>query len=198
MSFYNKYVLRTPRKDASQWTVLFLFGFMVGVLFLHFMDVDNKIQNTLVNDEILQRLGQIQLNLHKFFWYVFRERIFFLVGLTIVATTVVGGIVCKGFLVWYGVTLGMMMASLTIEYGVKGILLYILYGFPQVLCYIPIMMYFTQWCGELHRIVYRKEGVRNKQLFLVKMVILLVAVLITMLLECYLNPFFVKLLIGFF
>lgn len=198
MSFYKKFALRTPKKDASRWTVLFLFGFMVGVLFLHFLDAEHQIQSSLVNDGLLQRLGQIQLNLHGYFWYVFRERIFFLLGLIIVATTVVGAFVCKGFLVWYGVTLGMMLAALTIQYGIKGILLYILYAFPQVLLYIPIMMCFTQWCGELHGIVYRREGIRNKKLFLAKITMIFIMLMIAMVLECYLNPVIVRFLIRLF
>lgn len=198
MSFYKKYALGTPTKDASQWTVLFLFGFMVGVLFLHFIDVEHRIQSALVNDGILQRVGQIQLNLHGFFWYVFRERIFCLLVLIVVATTVLGAIVSKGFLVWYGVTLGMLLAALTIEYGLKGIFLYILYAFPQVLLYIPINMNFAQWCGELHGIVYRKEGIRNKKAFLMKLAVIFVAFMITIVLECYLNPLIVRFLIGLF
>ncbi|MFI3177893.1 MAG: stage II sporulation protein M [Eubacteriales bacterium] len=188
MSLRTKRVRHLHKKDANYWMILFLFGFMVGVIALHFLDQTWGMQSILINQELLQRMEQIQLDKNAYFQFVLQERVFLFITLIILATTMIGMVICNGYLAWYGFTLGIMLAALTMEYGIKGILLYFLYAFPQVLLYVPLTVSFIGLCEQIHKISYKKETLREPKIFLVKILILILGIFVAVLVESYINP----------
>lgn len=81
------------------------------------------------------------------------------------------------FLVWCGCSMAVVVASLTKQQGVRGLPLFLACVFPQVICYLPVMLVFVRWGFQ-----------RVKRLHLGGFLVLLLLVSLGAVLEAWVSP----------
>ncbi len=198
MPFKYKYVLATHRKDSNQWILLFFVFFIIGVLLLHFMDGNHMMKESLINNEVILKLQQIKINRSAYFFFVLKERVFFMLTMLLLSTTVLGKFIPECYLIWYGTSLGMMLSSLTTQYGVKGLFFYLVCAFPQYIFYIPVTFLFLAMCYKVYGYFYQKETQRFTKYDVIRWAIILVIEFFAILLEVYCNPILVSKMVLLF
>ena len=152
------------RKNAA----LFLIGFFVGILFLNLCRESVLGEKGLFDIETLTGLKYTALDGDRVFSYVLKKRGGLLLLLTVMSTTYLGKLVCRVTVTWFGCSFGMMLAALTIRFGLKGQVLAIVWLFPHFLVYIPMAILFLIWCEDLYERIYHKKNLpTDEKLFLV-------------------------------
>ena len=142
------------RRNAA----LFLMGFFVGILFLNLGKEILLEEGGLFDPETLTGLKYMVLDQDTVFYYVLKKRGVFLLLLTVLSSTYLGKIVCRAAVTWFGFAFGMMLAALTVRFGLKGQVLAIVWLFPHFLVYVPATIFFMLWCEGLHDTIYRKKN----------------------------------------
>ncbi len=198
MPFKNKHALTTYGKDSSHWILLFFIFFIIGVLYLHFMDGNHMMKESLINDQLVFKLQQIKIDRNAYFFFVLKERVFFMLVMLLIATTMIGKIAPECYLMWYGASLGMMLSSLTSQYGVKGLFFYLACAFPQYLLFIPVTFLFLGMCAKVYGNFYQKETQHFTKYDVTRWVVILVIEFLAIIMEVYINPIIVSKVIMFF
>lgn len=138
---------------------MFGIGFFVGILFLNLGRTILMEETCLFDRETLTNLKYMVLDEELLFFYVLRKRLWFLVLFTLLATTYLGRIACKLVITWFGFALGMMLAALSLRFGLKGQVLAVVWMFPHFLVYVPVTWLFLLWCENLNNVIYRKRTI---------------------------------------
>ena len=189
------------RLKPGQRNILALFcvGLLAGILVLN-IGKSILLENTgLFDEDTLYHVKYMTVDSSALFCYILRKRISKLLILAVLSTTYLGLAACMGAVLWYGMSAGILLASLTIRYGVKGIMLAVLSVFPQYLIYVPVMFVMLTWCETVFRGIYNRSGggyeVINKG-FLFHQAGQLVAIIAAMIAGCliegYINPYLLK------
>jgi len=179
---------------------IFGIGMLLGILLMN-LGKSILLENTgLFDEHTLYHMKNVTVDSDALFVYVLGERAKFFLFLIVATTTYLGLIICRGVMIWYGVSAGAFVTALTLRYGLKGILLAAVSVFPQYLLYGPAILALLLWCEEMFREIYCKgeawgnfEKRDNVKRFgqLLKILILVMA---GSFLEGYFNA---KLLMGF-
>ena len=191
---------KVRKAEYRKYGNLFCVGLVVGIFVVN-LGKSFLLDNTSLLDEAtLYQMKYMTVDNNALFWYVFRRRIFCVLFLLIASTTYLGLVVCRGVVVWYGFSAGVFLATLTVRYGIKGVLLAVVSVFPQYILYVPMLLMLLVLCEQLFRGIYYRNGdvvtedkkttmTRSGKVFLIIMVMA-----VGCLLESYINPYF---LLGF-
>lgn len=184
--------------------ILLIFSLFFGILFANvFRDsYTNQMKNyqnnifTDVSDNAIDYAGLFRYtllqNLNEFL-------IFWLLSVTIL------GIPYMAFKIMsFGFFTGFFVSAVTIQYGLKAMLLVLVYEFPHGLIYLPVALLCFAKGFRLNRIIYResKDPISNVTRLikenLLSIIILAVALLIGSFLEAYVGSFLLKKTMGLF
>ncbi|HBA47030.1 MAG TPA: hypothetical protein DCZ91_04380 [Lachnospiraceae bacterium] len=177
----------------------FCAGLIAGILVIQMGKSILLGDGGMFDESTLYHLKYMTVDSNALFFYVFRKRLFRLLGLAVLSTTYLGLIACMGAAFWYGLSAGAFLAALTIRYGIKGILLALISMFPQYLVYVPVLLALLIWCEELFRGIYvRGEYSAADRGFVLKkagrLLVLIAVLIVGCMMEAYMNPY---LLMGF-
>ena len=189
------------RLNPGQRNILarFCAGLLTGILVLY-IGKSILLENTgLFDEDTLYHMKYMTVDSSALFCYILRKRIGRLLILAVLSTTYLGLAACMGTVFWYGMSAGVLLASLAIRYGVKGIVLAVLSIFPQYLIYVPGMLVMLTWCETVFRAIYHRNGggyeAVNKG-FLLRQTGQLAAIIAAMTAGClaegYINPYILK------
>lgn len=183
----------------STFLTFFCAGLIAGIFVINIGKSILLGDGGMFDESTLYHLKYMTVDSNALFCYVFRKRIVRLLGLAVLSTTYLGLVACMGASFWYGLSAGAFLTTLTIRYGIKGILLAVISMFPQYLVYVPVVLAMLLWCEEIFRGIYvRGEYSAADRGFLVKKagrLLVLIAVLVAgCIMEAYMNPY---LLTGF-
>ncbi|HEX3077078.1 MAG TPA: stage II sporulation protein M [Lachnospiraceae bacterium] len=184
--------------------IILVIGLLIGTVcanllqdyYINDMDTINKYFNNNVN--------RIAINYGSLLKYIVAKHVkeFFLIW---VCCCTVFGIPFLGLLVGYqGFCIGFTLSSSIICYGLKGILHYAIYTFPQCAIYIPVYILAMKKGFELCEKFYYSgrvaaKGRRNVVLEYAPIIlILLFLLLIGCIIETYINSYFVRQTINWF
>ncbi len=180
---------------------VFCVGLLVGVFVLNIGKGILLEETGLFDEYTLYNMKYMTVDNSALFCYILRKRIGKLLILAVISTTYLGLAACMGTVFWYGMSAGVLLTSLTIRYGLKGILLAIVSVLPQYLLYIPVMLAMLFWCETVFHSIYNRNGggyeALDRIFWIRKAGQLLAVILITAfgcLLEGYINPY---LLLGY-
>lgn len=183
----------------------FLAGLMAGVIYVYFRADSWSAQHQAVNTALLKRLGTMEIDTGMFFWYVLRKRLTALWMLAILATTFAGLVTIYLFVFWTGISAGIMAATLILQFGIKGGILFAGGLLPQYLCYIPAFLMMFAWCMKVYLRLYGGEYAgyaeerSGKGRHLIPAVLIIHGVVITgVFLESYVNPNFITEILKIF
>ncbi len=169
--------------------IVFFVGFLIGIFLVvglreylgEYLDV--------FYSNFISNLGKYELEYGVLWKKVVKKRVesFFLMGVFGISILGIPYVVC--FLIWKGIFLGFLFGSMIVQFGGKGVVIGILYGFPQMIFYVPVMyaMMHKDYCMGVN-------GLKKKVLWeeLPSVVVLLVILLVGCVLEVYVNTWVLK------
>ncbi len=174
--------------------VLFL-GFLIGIgIFFGFRELLAE-HIAVFYDTLISNLTEYELEQEILFKKIITKNVqsFFLMALFGISILGIPYIIC--FLISKGILGGFLLGSMLLRFGGKGILAGILYGFPQMIFYAPVMY------AMMHKSYYMGvNGLKKKLLWeqVPSVFILLGILLVGCFLEAYVNSWILKkVLIGF-
>lgn len=190
-----RFLERGAGSGQGKYLIFFAVGAAAGIFALN-IGKSILLEGTGLFDEYtLYQMKYMTVDSSALFCYVFRRRILWVLGVALAATTYLGPAACVGSTLWYGMSAGVFLASLALQYGVKGIILALLCVFPQYLLYVPAALALFAWCEGLFRGIRIQEGDRNTVLRKAgQLAGVCLVVTAGCLLEGYLNPY---LLLGY-
>lgn len=185
--------------EQRRFFSFFCMGFVLGILVMNIGKSIFLKETGLFDEYTLYQMRYMTVDSNALFCYIFRKRISRMLALTVISTTYLGFVACMGTSLWYGMSAGVFLTTLTLRYGVKGILLAIVSMFPQYLLYVPAVLALLSWCEELFRGIYTRGeyNMSDKKLLVKKagrLVVILSVITLGCLLEGYVNPY---LLLGY-
>lgn len=195
----------TKRYTSGQrihYIYVFLFGFFIGVMLMNLWREILTLGTGFLDEEMLYQMKYAQIDLNKFFCFVLEKRVIWFGLLAVLATTYLGIAVTYGAAVWGGIAGGMLIAAVSLRYGLKGILLLVGIFLPQYILYIPAFLMLLNWGYHTCCVMYFPARVyteneypfRNKKSFLIRqglqLLTIFLVVIIGILLESYVNPIF--------
>ncbi len=174
-------------KNKNQLLIVFLVvGFLIGVIYENVITKNQVVTTEIFLKSNLQRYLQTDVIAEKYFWYVIKERVVFLLIICILSCVKWKKIFVTICLILTGFFTGTFCVAAVLQLGMKGILLCVAGMFPQMLFYGFLYgMLFVHWFRFPER-----QWNRTKMLFVI------ILFVIGILLEVYVNPIIVKFIIG--
>lgn len=142
-------------------TYLFFISFLAGVLVANFMGIASGKDTGAMGEYYMNRYLYTDIAGRELFVYLFYERVprAFLLFLL---SAGIGIWIIYGYVLYLGLSIGMLSVISIISYGVKGVLLMWAFLFPQWILYIPVVFL---WYGFLReRRKARREFAGEKKM----------------------------------
>ncbi len=180
--------MRFYKSKNQRLLILLAVGFFVGILYENIVSKNNGVSLELFQSYYLKQFAQVEIVAEEYLWYVTKAR-----GIPFFLLCMLGCLKWKRALVsacvtWAGFLAGVIVVSSVIQLGIKGILFCLASFFPHMVCYIfaysVLLLY-------LYRYPNGKWS-SAKTVFVVLMLFLGVV------LETYLSPFFIKMVVRMF
>lgn len=184
--------------------ILLVIGLFLGVLCANIFRENyiNQIQN--YEDNVFSKISTGNIDYTGFFGYVLGKNfssfaIFWLLSITIL------GVPYMAFKITsFGFFSGFFISAITMQYGLKGLVLVLAYIFPQGLLYLPISLFSLYKGFELCRTIYSENRnnfggiIKLLRSYMVIILLLAVAIFIASFLEAYPGAYILKKALGSF
>ena len=153
-------------------------GFLLGIIYVNFIAKKYIAEPGIFSDYFLEQFQNIRIDAGEYIWYLLRLRLLPFLVLLGLSFTRAGKISAVLFLVWTGLSGGILISTAVLSMGIKGSLLCIAGILPQFIFYIPAYLVLLWYCCNYPQ----NRWNRQKTVF----VFLMLAV--GMILEIYVNP----------
>lgn len=194
-------------KNCYYMLYLFMLGLFIGILIVN-VGHDTWINNSeLLGTKMLERLESSTLERGSLFGYVLKHRLFTLCMLSLLATTMFGISIICGYICYMGLTAGCLLSVAVIRYGIRGMLLMLAGIFPQGVLLIPGYVALFLWAAGINRVLYSKGTYMDsferysRQFYLkkgIQIIEIMIVVIMGCLLESYVNPKMLHLVLNIF
>ncbi|MBP3477680.1 MAG: stage II sporulation protein M [Lachnospiraceae bacterium] len=194
-------------KNCYYMLYLFMLGLFIGILIVN-VGHDTWIKDgELLGNDMLEKLESSTLESGKLFGYILKHRLFTLCMLGLLATTMFGAAVICGYICYMGFTAGCLLSVAVIRYGIRGMILMMAGIFPQGILLIPAYVALFLWAAGINRVLYSKGTYMDsferysKQFYLkkgIQIMGIIVVVIMGCLLESYVNPKMLHLVLNIF
>lgn len=176
-------------RNKSQFLAVFLmFGFVLGILYANIVSRQYVTASGIFNDYFLNQYVQTDIVAEDYIWYVIQARVVPFLAVCLLGCTkwkklLVGVVLC-----WTGFSGGMLAVSAVMKLGMKGLILCVTGIFPQfflyILAYAVLLIYLYRF----------PEGRWNAG----KTIFIVLTFVVGILMETYVNPILMKLVIKTF
>lgn len=183
---------------------LFMLSFIGAVLLSNLFIRKDAYEAGILSEYFLRKFQYLEIDFSRLFLYVAGKRFKTICLLTVAGITMFGIWTAYAYTMWMGFSVGMMLSLVTIELGIKGILVCIGAVIPQYMIYIPCIILFL---GKVYRMsseLYYQGGIgsqiNKKQQYLeyaLGILILTFLILIGCFLESFVNPYVLKKMLEF-
>ena len=171
---------------------LYVVGFLIGILWYAWGSHGSGLLSPQRLCELRERLtkicaaGEIGTEAGTLLPYVGFGRVKWLVFTVLAGTTYLSPLVCACTAAWLGVSTGMTLMMVIMQYGLKGMVLGAALLFPQWLIYAPGIYFLLRWCEELYGGIYLKRRFSRRSC-LVKLILILFMMTTGIFLESFLG-----------
>lgn len=143
--------------------LLFLFGVTAGTFFINIFWKGGYEELGTYSTYFIDRFSECSVNKKELFFYSFAERSREILVLLILAFTTLGNLVCNIYLLYKGLTVGILISVYVMQYGSGGMLLYGISIFPHYITYIVMIIILVSFVKEIQKEV-RVENVSKKEI----------------------------------
>ena len=175
-------------RSKKHLLAFFMPGFLLGIVYVNFVAKKYVAEPGIFSDYFLEQFQNTRIDAREFIWYLLRLRVLPFLVLAGVSLTKMRKIGAVLFLVWTGLSGGILISTAVLSLGIKGSILCIAGVFPQFVFYIPGYLVLIWYCYNYPQ----NRWNRQKTIF----VILMLAVGI--ILEMYVNPSLVRIFLKTF
>lgn len=158
--------------------MFFMPGFLAGILYVNLIAKQYVAQPGIFSDYFLNQFGTVKIVMREFIWYLIQLRILPFIVLLMMSFTKFRKITVILFLIWTGISSGILISTAVLRMGIKGSLLCIVGILPQFLFYIPAYLV----------LIWYSYAYPNSHWNTQKTVFVTVMMLIGLILEAYVNP----------
>ena len=194
-------------KSGYQMAYLFLIGFFMGILIVN-LGYDAWVANGgLLGAEMMSRLKNSRPEGESLVGYILRHRLSAVCVLGLVSTTVVGMPVLGAYICYTGLAAGCLLSVAVVRYGIRGLLFMAGVLFPQALLLVPAYISLFLWAADVNQTLYaprtQLEGYERfgRQFYIkkgVQMIGITAVAIMGCLLESYVNPKIMQLVLKIF
>jgi uncharacterized membrane protein SpoIIM required for sporulation len=186
---------------------LFALGLIVGILVVNVGHDMWILNSTLLGPEMLEKIAASTPEGSTLFWYIMKHRLFTLCMLSLMATTVFGISALCCYICYMGLAAGCLLSVASARYGIKGLILMGAGIFPQGFLLIPGYAALFLWVSGVNRKLYTKNvSIENtdrhgRQFYMkqgLRMIEILILFITGCLLESYVNPKILHLVLKIF
>ena len=198
---------QSPIKNSYYVIYLFTIGLFLGILIVN-VGYDSWIKDgSLLGTEMIARLKNSMPDGSGLFSYIIKRRMFTVCMLGLLATTVIGLPAVCVYVCYIGLAAGCLLSVAVIRYGIRGLLLMAAGILPQGILLIPAYIALFLWVVNVNRMLYSKNPYKeyyikySSQIYLKKglqIVGIMAVVIIGCLLESYVNPKMLHLILKIF
>ncbi|MDO4333033.1 MAG: stage II sporulation protein M [Eubacteriales bacterium] len=172
------------KKEKTTWMLIFLAGFLLGIAAICLFSEGLVLQTGFLNASALDAVRYLDINRNGLFLYSLRQRMGMAAFLVLLSAAGIAGAGICLLLVWCGMSAGAVLTVLSMRYGMKGLLFFLSCILPQQFLLVPGYLLLMDWC---FRRMERK-----------KLLIPLAVVITGCLIESYVNPNILKVVLKFF
>ncbi len=166
----------------KQFLALFMPGFLLGIIYTNFIAGKYVAEPGIFSEYFLNQFVDIQINVQEYLWYLLRLRAVPFFVLAALSFTRVRKMAVILFLIWAGLSGGVLISSAAAELGMKGCILCVTALFPQFLFYIPAFIVMLWYCYTAPRIRWNRQ----------KTIFAALTMSLGIITELYVNPVIVK------
>jgi stage II sporulation protein M len=184
--------------------LLLIIGLFLGVLCANLFKENYIGQLQSYEDNVFSRITMNQIDYTGFFGYILSKNFSSFFVFWLLCITILGVPYMAFKITSFGFFSGFLISAVTMQYGLKGILLVLAYVFPQGLLYLPISLICLYKGFELCRTIYSENRNNFKGIvkllrgYLVLIILLAVALLVASFLEAYPGAYILKKALGSF
>ncbi len=157
-------------------------GFLLGTAYVNLLAKKYVAEPGIFSDYFLSQFQTIEINVGEYIWYLLRLRLLPLAMLAFFSFTRLRKAAAVLFLIWAGISGGILISLAVLSLGIKGSFLCLAGIFPQFLCYVPAYLILIWHCCSY------PQNRWNRQ----KTAFVSAAMLIGLILEIYVNPSVVR------
>lgn len=201
----NKLKLQWHRLSVLQISVfLLIFGVFLGVLCANIFRESYLGQIKDYELSVFSKITSNKIDYAGLFRYILGKNFNDFVVFWLLCITILGIPYMALKITSFGFFTGFLISAVTMQYGIKGILLVLVYVFPHGLLYLPIALISLYKGFELCKTIYHENrsnlsGIaRLVRTYLIIIVLLAVALLIASFLEAYPGAYLLKKALGLF
>lgn len=204
-SFIKANVQVTDLKLANKQLLFFLIGICGGIVLANVSKSELLSETALLEKNALLQVRYASFDSRSLFLCLLGQRLKEAGLLLLLSTTFLGLVAVWFYALRYGVSLGLLLTQVIAGYGPKGILLLMAGLLPQMLVYVPVWVLLLalgeRTCRRLYYLNGNEGIVGLKRMWIhltVQGGLLLFALSVGCLLEAYVNPYLLRLVLKLF
>lgn len=168
--------------SKKQLAAFFMPGFVLGIIYMNFIADKYMAEPGIFNEYFLNQFQTVYIDAKEYIWYLLKVRVLPIVILYALSNTRASKLSAVLYVLWTGITGGILVTSAVDSLGLKGSFLCMTGLFPQFAFYIPAYMILLWYC-------YNAPGNSwNRQ----KTIFVILCMAVGIISELYINPVFVK------
>ena len=169
-------------RTRKQFLVFFMPGFLLGIIYVNFIARKYMAEPGIFSDYFLNQFQSASIDAREYIWYLLRLRAVPFLALAGLSFTKARKPAAVLFLIWTGISGGILISAAVLNMGIKGSLLCIVGLLPQFLLYIPAYVVLLWHCYTVPQTHWNRQ----------KTVFVSLAMAVGIILEMYVNPILVK------
>ena len=172
----------TTFRSKKQFLIFFMPGFLLGIVYVNFVARKYMAEPGIFSDFFLNQFQSVSIDVKEYVWYLLRLRAAPFLALAGLSFTKAGKISAVLFLVWTGISAGILVSAAVLNMGIKGSILCLAGLFPQFLFYIPAYAILLWYCYTVPQTHWNRQ----------KTIFVSLAMSVGIILELYVNPMIIK------
>lgn len=157
-------------------------GFLLGIVYVNFIARKYIAEPGIFSDFFLNQFQSVSIDVKEYIWYLLRLRAVPILALAGLSFTKAGKAAAVLFLIWTGISAGILISAAVLNMGIKGSILCLVGLFPQFLLYIPAYVVLLWYCYTVPQTHWNRQ----------KTIFVSLAMSVGIILEMYVNPIIVK------
>lgn len=136
-------------RTGHYFLALFFTGFLTGILIVNYIWGEQLSLIGTFTEVYLMRLKNEKISFQQYIWYLIQVRGIFFLVLFLAMGIRIRKIVAAFFLLWTGMSGGILLSEAVAELGMKGSILCVAGLFPQFLFYVPAVLVLLRFCWNI-------------------------------------------------